>query len=242
MSAGTSPSARIVYSIARLGVALVALPFSFAQAQTSAVTPDTTPPLISAVTASSVTASGATITWTTDEASDSQVDYGPTADYGSSSALNTTLVTTHTVTLTGLTGTTLYHVRVRSRDAAGNLALSGQLNASSYSVAWNTTTASNSTHTLTAVARDTSGNVATSNNVSVIVNNFDATAPRISNLNVAAVSLCGAEISWITDEASDTQVEYGLTVEVRATTAVCPCLQRVKTALASPELVGSLPT
>ena len=37
-------------------------------------------------------------------------------------------------------------------------------------------------------------------------------------------------------------LEYGLTVEVRATTAVCPCLQKVKAQLASAELVGSLPT
>jgi hypothetical protein len=85
---------------------------------------DTTPPLISSVTASSITASAATITWTTDKASDSQVDYGPTTAYGSTSALNSNLVTSHSITLSGLGSTTLYHFRVRSRDAAGNLATS----------------------------------------------------------------------------------------------------------------------
>ena len=86
---------------------------------------DTTPPLVSAITASSVTAAGATITWTTDEPSDSQVDAGPTTAYGSTTALNAALVTTHAVSLSGLSDGTLYHVRVRSRDAAGNLAVSG---------------------------------------------------------------------------------------------------------------------
>src|SRR6185436_4552890 len=77
----------------------------------------------SAVAATGITASGATITWTTNEASDSQVDYGLTTAYGSSSALNGALVTAHTASLSGLTASTLYHFRVRSRDAAGNLAL-----------------------------------------------------------------------------------------------------------------------
>src|ERR1700730_3044429 len=85
---------------------------------------DTTPPVISGVAAGAITASGATISWMTNEASDSQVDYGVTTAYGSASALNGTGVTAHTVTLGGLTGSTLYHVRVRSRDAANNLALS----------------------------------------------------------------------------------------------------------------------
>jgi inosine-uridine nucleoside N-ribohydrolase len=86
---------------------------------------DTTPPVISAVTAGSVTASGATVSWTTNEASDSQVDYGPTSGYGSSSGLNTSLVTNHAQTLSGLAANTPYHYRVKSRDAAGNLATSG---------------------------------------------------------------------------------------------------------------------
>src|SRR5207245_11721762 len=86
---------------------------------------DTTPPVISGVASSSVTTSGATVAWTTNEASDSQVDYGTTTAYGSSSALNTSLVTSHSVVLTGLTGTTAYHYRVKSHDAAGNLATSG---------------------------------------------------------------------------------------------------------------------
>ncbi|MBZ5538878.1 MAG: fibronectin type III domain-containing protein, partial [Acidobacteriia bacterium] len=86
---------------------------------------DTTPPVISGTAASLITQSGATIGWTTNEASDTQVDFGTTTGYGSSTTLNTSLVTSHSAALSGLTASTLYHYRVKSRDAAGNLAISG---------------------------------------------------------------------------------------------------------------------
>ena len=91
---------------------------------TLTVVNDTTPPVISAVRAVNIGASAATITWTTNEAGDSQVEYGPTTAYGSSTARNTSLVTSHSQTLSGLAPSTLYHYRVKSRDAAGNLAVS----------------------------------------------------------------------------------------------------------------------
>jgi glucose/arabinose dehydrogenase len=88
-------------------------------------TPDTQPPVISSVAASDLTSSAATITWATNEAADSQVEYGLTTSYGVSSTLNAARVTSHTVTLANLTANTTYHYRVKSRDAAGNLATSG---------------------------------------------------------------------------------------------------------------------
>ncbi len=47
---------------------------------------DTTTPTISAVAYSGLSSTGATITWTTSEAADSQVEYGTTTSYGRSSA------------------------------------------------------------------------------------------------------------------------------------------------------------
>jgi hypothetical protein len=88
----------------------------------TAVALDSTAPAISAVGAGSLTGSSATISWTTDELSDSQVEYGTTATYGSLTAVAPTLVTAHGVGLSGLAGATLYHYRVSSRDAAGNRA------------------------------------------------------------------------------------------------------------------------
>ncbi|CAG0951391.1 MAG: hypothetical protein OIN86_08545 [Candidatus Methanoperedens sp.] len=86
---------------------------------------DTNPPVISAISSSAIISSGATISWTTNEASDSQVEYGTTTSYGTSTTLNTNLVTSHSQSLSGLTASTLYHYRLKSKDAAGNLAISG---------------------------------------------------------------------------------------------------------------------
>lgn len=85
--------------------------------------PDTTPPVISNVLSSSITASSSLITWTTDEASNSTVEYGLTTGYGST-ASNATNVTSHSITLNSLSANTLYHYRVKSADTAGNLATS----------------------------------------------------------------------------------------------------------------------
>ena len=89
----------------------------------SSLSIDIRPPTISAVQATGIGMQGATISWTTDEASDSQVEYGTSASYGSATTLGTAPVTAHSQGLTGLQPATLYHYRVKSRDAAGNLAV-----------------------------------------------------------------------------------------------------------------------
>ena len=94
----------------------------FVEGQVSA--PDTTKPALSAIQAGALTSAGATITWSTDEASDAQVEYGASTSYGSLSTLDANRVSAHAITLSGLAASTTYHYRARSRDAAGNLALS----------------------------------------------------------------------------------------------------------------------
>ncbi len=86
---------------------------------------DSTAPIISTINAGNTTSSGSTITWTTDEVSDTQIEYGTTTAYGSITSLNTSLVTSHSHTLSGLNASTTYHYRVLSRDASGNLGSSG---------------------------------------------------------------------------------------------------------------------
>lgn len=86
---------------------------------------DTTAPTISNVLSSNITANSATITWTTNEASDSQVAYGLTTSYTYTTTLDTNLVTSHSQLITGLTATTLYHYGVASKDASSNLGNSG---------------------------------------------------------------------------------------------------------------------
>ena len=57
--------------------------------------------------------------------------------------------------------------------------LGAEATTSPYSLSWDTTTSSNASHTLTAVARDAAGNTATATTVTVTVNNADVTAPTV---------------------------------------------------------------
>jgi chitodextrinase len=84
---------------------------------------DTTPPVISNVSASPAQTT-ATVTWTTDKPSSSQVAYGTTTAYGSTTPLDSTLVTAHSQTISGLTPGQPYHFSVTSTDGSGNTASS----------------------------------------------------------------------------------------------------------------------
>jgi len=81
--------------------------------------PDTTPPVIKNVSASSETETSAVIIWTTNEPSNSQVEYGKTTEYGLT-VISDELTTTHSITLSGLEPNTAYYYQVKSKDEAGN--------------------------------------------------------------------------------------------------------------------------
>jgi hypothetical protein len=81
---------------------------------------DTTDPVISSVASGSISSSGATITWTTDEGANSRVDYNANGTVGSSSG--SSYVTSHSVALSGLSASTTYDYNVTSCDQAGNCA------------------------------------------------------------------------------------------------------------------------
>ena len=86
---------------------------------------DTLPPSITGVGSSAVGSTTATITWTTNEASDSQVFYRKTgATTYQNTSIDGTLVTSHSAPLAGLDPFTTYEYYVRSADAAGNAATS----------------------------------------------------------------------------------------------------------------------
>jgi peptidoglycan hydrolase-like protein with peptidoglycan-binding domain/phosphodiesterase/alkaline phosphatase D-like protein len=86
------------------------------------ITPDTTPPVISNVTSLSLATTTATITWDTNEAAVSTLQYGTTTSYGSSATLSTSALIAHETTLTGLTSGTTYHYCVHAIDISGNVA------------------------------------------------------------------------------------------------------------------------
>jgi hypothetical protein len=227
---------------------------------------DTTPPAPSGV-AAFVTSTSATIVWTTNEASDSEVEYGPTTAYGSQSMLDFGLITAHVAMLDGLAPSTVYHYRARSRDAAGNLALSDDftlttlegtpptvsivspaagsilsesatvmatasdnvgvtsvqfqldgvplgvaVSLSPYTITWDTSTITNGSHILTAVASDAAGNRTTSSAVSVTVSNVTAEVILSWDTNIEPI-LAGYKV-YIGDSSG----VYSQSVDVGNTT------------------------
>ncbi|MGA2264193.1 MAG: fibronectin type III domain-containing protein, partial [Acidobacteriota bacterium] len=235
--------------------------------------PDTTPPVISGVGSSGISSSSATISWTTNEASDSQIDFGPTTSYGSSTTLDANMVTSHSQTLTGLVAGATYHYQVKSRDAAGNLATLGDftfttvdttpptisavassnITGTSATITWTTNEASNSqvefgttvaygsataldagmvtSHTMSLTglssgttyhfrvkSRDASGNLATSGDFTFTT--VDTTPPAISAVASSSVTGTSATISWTTDKAANSQVQYGTTSAYGNSTAI----------------------
>ena len=222
-------------------------------------------PVISSVSANSITTSSATIGWTTDVASTTQVEYGTSTAYGTLTALSSTMVTSHSQALTGLTINTAYHYRVYSKNSSGvesissdfvfatnnttdtipptvsitspalNATVSGTitvsanasdnvgvasvqfmldganfgspLTAAPYSIAWNTTGASNGIHILSARASDAAGNTTVAVGVSVTVSNATANGDAITfqtRCAAAGVIQCDAM-----DTVADTTPYFG---------------------------------
>lgn len=150
--------------------------------QVSKVIPDIQPPGISGVAAGSITSTGATVTWTTNEPATSQVEYGTGTGYGLQTTEDPALVGRHLQRLTGLRASTTYHYRVVSRDGAGNLSVSTDRT-------FTTPTA-------------------------------DVMAPVISAVATVSVTGASATVTWVTNEAATTQVQYGTTTAYGATTAL----------------------
>lgn len=122
---GLSPSTQYSYTVEARDAAGNLSGVSAPVSATTASGGDTTPPVISGVSDTQVTPTRQTVFWTTDEPATSQVEYGPTTSYGQSTTLNSALVTSHSVTIDGLSAGALYHYRVRSSDGSSNEAVSG---------------------------------------------------------------------------------------------------------------------
>ena len=85
---------------------------------------DNTPPVISDVQTGNISSQFATITWKADEPSSSKAEYGESSSYGQE-ATESSLVTSHAISLSGLQPETAYHFKVISTDSSGNTSESG---------------------------------------------------------------------------------------------------------------------
>jgi hypothetical protein len=88
--------------------------------------PIDTPPVISNVDVTDLSEVSATITWVTDVIADSQIEYGPTEEYGQETAVDSVMTTEHAVTISGLNPSTRYYFRVISANSFGIYACSLQ--------------------------------------------------------------------------------------------------------------------
>ncbi len=87
--------------------------------------PDTEVPIISNIVYPT-TSTTATITWNTNEPATSLVEYGLDNTYGSPASDNN-LVTSHSIVLTGLDSSTIYHFKITSVDGSNNSASTADL-------------------------------------------------------------------------------------------------------------------
>src|SRR5882757_6774494 len=79
------------------------------------------------VAAANATPTSVGIDWQTNAPANSQVEYGTTTSYGSTTPVDSTMVTSHQLTVSGLNPGTVYHCRVHSADAQNHSAVSGDL-------------------------------------------------------------------------------------------------------------------
>ena len=87
---------------------------------------DTTPPVITNVVNTTPTTDSVTITWDTDEDSNSLVKYGTESGTYTTEEYDATITASHSITLTGLDADMTYYFVVNSTDASDNSAESGE--------------------------------------------------------------------------------------------------------------------
>lgn len=92
--------------------------------QTTAAAATASPFTVQNPYCSVLTSTGAVIMWTTSQPSDSQVLYGPTASYGSSTPVDPSVSLYHSVFIAGLNPGTTYNYQAVCKDPLGNVAIS----------------------------------------------------------------------------------------------------------------------
>ncbi|MDD3102264.1 MAG: DUF2341 domain-containing protein, partial [Patescibacteria group bacterium] len=150
---------------------------------------DATAPVISEVNSYTTETIG-TITWKTDDSATSQIEYGSTTAYGTSTTLNSTLTVEHVVRLTDLTSNQLYHYRIKSKNLADLETISQD-------------------YTLTPQYVSQEVRVINAGGGSTTIK--DEIPPIVSNIKVSDIKETSAVIAWTTDEKATSLIDYGLT-------------------------------
>jgi len=155
---------------------------------------DTKAPVISNVSVPIITKDSVIILWQTDELATGQAEYGGSAgSYTNTTNIDSTLSIYHTATVTGLSQTTKYYFRVKSKDAENNEGLSTESDF---------TTSDANTVIITV-------NVGGGGGSSVVQ---DTAPPDISGISIADITPFGATINFNTSEETVGFVNYGRTL------------------------------
>jgi peptidoglycan hydrolase-like protein with peptidoglycan-binding domain/phosphodiesterase/alkaline phosphatase D-like protein len=164
------------------------------------VVPDTTLPVISLIVTAPVATSTATVTWTTNELANTQIEYGTSTSYGFTSPLNTSFALTHSESLSNLFPNTTYHYRVISADGAGNLA-----------------TSTDETFTTSALPVPQEIINPAPSSTSILTPSVSSTV-NFSAIETQSVGTSTVTITWNTDLPASGQVEYGTSEQLGSAT------------------------
>lgn len=170
----------------------------------AAVQIDTIPPTIFSVTVAPITTTSATVSWTTNEIADGEVEFGTTASYGSIAEANTNYALADSTVLNNLYPDTLYHYRVHSHDESGNSAYSPDEVFTTVALAPTTAPTTTVTVPNTSTTTSTTTTPAPAGTPSIATPTL-----VISAIEVSPVTTTSAIINWTTDIPGTSQVQYG---------------------------------
>src|SRR5467141_4760395 len=116
--------------VCAVGAAVLSCSVAFLSGCSGLVSSASNPPPASTlditnVQAASITTSASQVVWATNVPANSSVDYGTTTAYGNSTPVDSTMVTSHQMTLSGLAAGTTYYYQVNSTDSKNNHGKSG---------------------------------------------------------------------------------------------------------------------
>lgn len=165
---------------------------------------DNAPPEITNVGVSGITESTATITMTTNEVAQGQVNYGLSESYGSATPEATDFTTEHSFAISGLAANTVYHYQATAQDEAGNV---------SNTLDETFTTAPAPAEEPAPVAQEPASPASTSTTTSTTTPTTTATTSplAISQVETASISTSTAVITWLTNKDADSQINFGQT-------------------------------
>jgi hypothetical protein len=173
--------------------------------QTPVPTPDAYPPWPTKWSVTNITPYTATINWTTNEPSDSRVEFCTSWMHcGNNTPTVSELTLDHHVNLSGLSSYTRYYFYMYSRDAAGNLMTYGY---KTFTTAWIPPVTSPTPLPTPFPTPVPSGTPYPSQSP---VPTADTTPPWVIRWTVSNITTTSAKIEWITDEPANGQVEYCL--------------------------------